>query len=100
MPALTSLPTTSLPTSWLISWQVSWQAAGTPPPGAEKLQLLVSWITWIATVLCGIGFVVIGTRLTLSVRRGETGEHVARLGAAAAGVVIVGAAVHIVDALL
>jgi hypothetical protein len=78
----------------------AWLGAGTPPPGAEKLELLVSWATWIATALCGIGFVIIGTRLALSVRRGETGEHVARLGAAAVGVVIVGAAAQIVDALL
>jgi hypothetical protein len=75
-------------------------AAGTPPPGAEKLQLIVSWVTWGATVLCGVAFVVIGTQLALSVRRGDVGEHVAWLGAAAVGVVIVGAAVHIVDALL
>jgi len=77
-----------------------WPAAGTPPPGAEKFELIISWATWIATVLCGLGFVVIGTRLTLSIRRGETGEHLTRLGAAAAGVVIVGAAVNIVNALL
>jgi hypothetical protein len=75
-------------------------AAGTPPPGAEKFELIVSWVTWGATVLCGVGFVVIGTRLALSIRRGEVGEHVARLGAAAVGVVIVGAAVNIVNALL
>lgn len=78
----------------------AWLAAGTPPPGAEKFELVVSWATWIATVLCGLGFVVIGTRLALSVRRGETGEHVARLGVAAAGVIVVGAAAQIVDALL
>ena len=75
-------------------------AAGTPPPGAEKFQLVLAWATWIATVLCGLGFVVIGTRMALSIRRGETGEHVARLGAAAAGVIIVGAAARIVAALL
>jgi hypothetical protein len=80
-------------TSWFL-------AAGTPPPGAEKFELVVAWATWIATVLCGLGFVVIGTRLALSVRRGETGEHVARLGAAAVGVIIVGAAARIVAALL
>ena len=77
-----------------------WLAAGTPPPGAEKFELIIAWATWVATALCGLGFVVIGTRLAVSVRRGETGEHLTRLGAAAAGVVIVGAAVNIVHALL
>jgi len=78
----------------------SWLAAGTPPPGSEKLELILAWATWIATVLCGVGFLVIGTQMALSIRRGETGEHLARLGAAAAGVVIVGAAARIVGALL
>ena len=79
---------------------VSLLAAGTPPPGAEKLQLVIDWATWIATALCGLGFVLIGTSLALSIRRGDTGEHVARLGAAAAGVVVVGVSSRIVDALL
>lgn len=73
---------------------------GTPPPGAEKLQLIVAWVTWIATALCGLGFVVIGTRLALSIRRGEAGDHIARLGTAAVGVVIVGVSSQIVNALL
>lgn len=79
---------------------VSLLAIGTPPPGAEKLQLVVGWVTWVATALCGLGFVVIGTSLALSIRRGDAGEHVARLGAAAAGVVVVGVSSRIVDALL
>lgn len=79
---------------------VSMLATGTPPPGAEKLQLLIDWVTWIATALCGVGFVLIGTSLALSIRRGDTGEHVARLGAAAGGVVLVGVSSRIVDALL
>jgi hypothetical protein len=75
-------------------------AVGTPPPGAEKLQLIIGWVTWIATALCGLGFVAIGTSLALSVRRGDTGDHVARLAAAAAGVVIVAMSSQIVHALL
>jgi hypothetical protein len=75
-------------------------AAGTPPPGAEKLQLIVDWVTWIATLCCCLAFVGIGTSLALSVRRGDIGEHVARLGAAAVGVVIVGVSAQIVDVLL
>jgi hypothetical protein len=79
---------------------VSQLAAGTPPPGAEKLQLILGWVTWIATALCGLAFTVIGTSLALSIRRGATGEHVARLAAAAAGVVIVGVSSQIVNVLL
>ena len=75
-------------------------AVGTPPPGAEKLQLIIGWATWIATALCGLGFVAIGTSLALSIRRGDTGDHVARLAAAATGVVIVGVSSQIVNALL
>jgi hypothetical protein len=75
-------------------------AAGTPPPGAEKLQLVVDWVTWIATLVCGLAFVAIGTSLALSVRRGDAGDHVARLGVAAVGVVIVGVSSQIVNLLL
>ena len=43
---------------------------------------------------------VIGTMLAVSIRRGEAAEHASRLGAAAAGVVIVGVASQIVNQLL
>lgn len=79
---------------------VSQLAAGTPPPGAEKFQLIVGWVTWIATALCGLAFMVIGTSLALSIRRGATGEHVTRLAAAAMGTVVVGVSSQIVNALL
>jgi hypothetical protein len=76
-------------------------ATGTPPPGAEKLQLVVEWVTWIATLVCGLAFVAIGTSLALSVRRGDaSGDHLTRLGAAAVGVVIVGVSSQIVNLLL
>lgn len=75
-------------------------SVGTPPPGAEKLILVIGWVTWIATAVCGLAFVAIGTSLALSVRRGQAGDHLARLVAAAVGVVIVGVSSQIVNALL
>jgi len=75
-------------------------AAGTPPPGAEKLLLIVDWVTWLATAVCGLAFVAIGTSLAFSIRRGDAGDHLARLGAAAAGVVIVAVSSQLVNALL
>lgn len=75
-------------------------SVGTPPPGAEKLMLVIGWVTWIATAVCGLAFVAIGTSLALSVRRGQVGDHLARLVAAAVGVVIVGVSSQIVNALL
>ena len=75
-------------------------AAGVQPPGADKFNMIIGWVTWICTAICGIGFVIIGTMLAVSIRRGEAGEHASRLGAAAAGVVIVGVASQIVNQLL
>lgn len=75
-------------------------AAGVAPPGSEKFTLIIGWVTWICTAVCGLGFVIIGTMLAVSIRRGDTGEHASRLGAAAAGVVIVGVSSQIVNALL
>jgi len=75
-------------------------SVGTPPPGAEKLMLIIGWATWIATAVCGLAFVAIGVGLALSVRRGEAGDHLARLVTAAIGVVIVGVSSQLVNTLL
>lgn len=70
------------------------------PTFAGKFTMLISWVLWGCTMLCVVGIAVIGTQLAISIRRGETGEHASRLGAAAAGVIIVGLASTIVNALL
>lgn len=70
------------------------------PNFANKFTMLVSWVLWGCTMLCVVGIAVIGTQLAISIRRGETGEHASRLGAAAAGVIIVGLSSTIVNTLL
>lgn len=70
------------------------------PTFAGKFTDLVSYGLWACTMLCVLGIAIIGTQMALAIRRGETGEHATRLGAAAAGVVIVGMASTIVNALL
>jgi hypothetical protein len=89
-------------------------AAPTPDPGgggvtniapvapsfAGKFTLLISWTLWGCSALCVVGIAVVGTMLALSIRRGETAEHASRLGAAMAGVIIVGLASTIVNQLL
>lgn len=70
------------------------------PSFAGKFTQLISWALWGCTMLCVLGVASIGTMLAISIQRGETSEHVSRLGAAAAGVVIVGLASTIVNALL
>lgn len=72
----------------------------TAPSFAGKFTELVGWILWGCTMMCIVGIAVIGTMLAVSIRRGETGEHAARLGAAAAGVIIVGLSSTIVNTLI
>jgi len=70
------------------------------PAFAGRFTLLLRWILWVCSMLCVLGIALIGTRLALSVRRGDVGEQVGRLGVAAAGTVVVGLASTIVSALL
>lgn len=93
---LTVLATTPTPSPSAGVGTISPQA----PSFAGKFTQLISWILWGCTMLCVVGIAYIGTQLAVSIRRGETGEHVARLGSAAAGVIIVGLASTIVNALL
>ncbi|MDQ1287036.1 MAG: hypothetical protein QG622_601 [Actinomycetota bacterium] len=72
----------------------------TAPAFAGHFNELVGWVLWGCTLVCVMGIAIIGAMLALSLRRGETGEYVARLLAAATGVIIVGLSSTIVNALM
>jgi hypothetical protein len=74
-------------------------AAGTAPPGSEKFTKIVEWALWSCSTRCGVAFMISGDA-DLSIRRGESGQHMSQLGAAAAGTVIVGVASTIVTQLI
>jgi hypothetical protein len=70
------------------------------PDFADRFTKLIGWILWGCQMVCVVGIAAIGTMLAVSIRRGETGEHASRLGAAGAGVIVVGLASTIVNALI
>ena len=73
--------------------------AGEPPPGADKLKIVLDWVTWIAFTICVLGVIIAGAMMAIGQRRGEGGEHAARLGWVLAACIVIGAASGLVKAL-
>jgi type IV secretory pathway VirB2 component (pilin) len=74
--------------------------AGTRPPGADGIDKVISWVTWIAFSICILGVVIAGAMMAIGQRRGEGGEHAARLGWVLAACIVIGSASALVRALL
>jgi hypothetical protein len=70
------------------------------PPGGDKINTVISWLTWIAMAICTMGVIIAGAMMAIGQRRGEGGEHAARLGWVLAGCIVIGAASGLVNALL
>jgi hypothetical protein len=69
------------------------------PPGSEKLDGVINWVKWIAYALCGLGIIIAGAMMAIGQRRGEGGEHAARLGWVLAACIVIGSATAFVDQL-
>jgi type IV secretory pathway VirB2 component (pilin) len=65
---------------------------GEEPPGATQLKLILRWVTWIAFAICVLGIVIAGAMMAIGQRRGEGGEHAARLGWVLAACIVIGSA--------
>jgi type IV secretory pathway VirB2 component (pilin) len=72
---------------------------GTQPPGFDKLDKVLSWVKYLAYFVCGLGIIIAGGMMAVGQRRGEGGEHAARLGWVLAACIVIGAATALVDAL-
>ncbi|GAA2836534.1 hypothetical protein GCM10010522_63540 [Kribbella solani] len=74
---------------------------GTAPPGDMGTQLnkVIGWVTWIAFSICLVGIVIAGAMMAVGQRRGEGGEHAARLGWVLAACIVIGSASMLVNAL-
>jgi type IV secretory pathway VirB2 component (pilin) len=72
---------------------------GEAPPGSEKLNLVIRWVTWIAFTICILGIVIAGAMMAVGQRRGEGGEHAARLGWVLAACIVIGSASALVGLL-
>ena len=70
------------------------------PPGVEgSLNKVLGWVKWIAYSVCTLGILIAGAMMAVGQRRGEGGEHAARLGWVLAACIVIGAATALVDAL-
>ena len=72
---------------------------GKQPPGTEGLNTILSWVRWIAFTVCVLGIVIAGAMMAVGQRRGEGGEHAARLGWVLAACVVIASSTFLVDAL-
>lgn len=74
--------------------------AGTPPPGVQAgVDKVIDWVTWIAFSVCVLGIIIAGAMMAIGQRRGEGGEHAARLGWVLAACIVIGAASMLVQGL-
>lgn len=74
--------------------------SGEAPPGSDGLVTILKWVFYIASAMCVLGVLIAGGMMAVSVQRGSGGEHVARLGWALGGCIVIGAASALVGALL
>ena len=74
--------------------------AGVAPPGSEGLLTILQWAAWIGFGVAVLGVILAGIAMVISVRRGDGGENVARLGWVFAGCIVIGSASGLVGALV
>jgi type IV secretory pathway VirB2 component (pilin) len=72
---------------------------GIEPPGSAQFNKVIGWITWIAFSICLLGVVIAGAMMAVGQRRGEGGEHAARLGWVLAACIVIGSASLLVNGL-
>ncbi|WP_327638777.1 hypothetical protein OHB24_10525 [Kribbella sp. NBC_00482] len=65
----------------------------------KGLNKVLGWVKWIAYLICALGIIIAGGMMAIGQRRGEGGEHAARLGWVLAACIVIGAATALVDAL-
>ncbi|TWD80502.1 TrbC/VIRB2 family protein [Kribbella amoyensis] len=74
--------------------------ASLPPEVDRKISTVVDWVTLIAISICILGVIIAGAMMAIGQRRGEGGEHAARLGWVMAGCIVIGTASAVVNALV
>ncbi|MEV6284484.1 TrbC/VirB2 family protein [Kribbella sp. NPDC051770] len=71
-----------------------------PDDVTDKVDTVVSWVTTIAIAVCVLGVIVAGAMMAIGQRRGEGGEHAARLGWVLAGCIVIGTASALVNTIV
>lgn len=68
-------------------------------PGLAAVQQIIGYTAWIAAAVCLLGLLIVGARMAISHRRGES-EAFGMLGSVAAGCIVVGGAATLVGAFI
>jgi len=68
-----------------------------PGPLADKVNLVLGILAWAGTAAGVAGVLVTGAMMAISVKRGESSEHMSRLGMVLGGCVLVATAGPIVQ---
>jgi hypothetical protein len=55
-----------------------------------QVQTVIDWVSAIAILICMLGVIIAGAMMAIGQRRGEGGEHAARLGWVLAGCIVIG----------
>lgn len=66
------------------------------PPGTGKISDVMGWAKWVALVICILGLIGAGAMMAINHRRGESGEHVGKLGWILAGVIVISGATSLI----
>ena len=72
----------------------------TPPPGADSLLRVVTYVAFIDAILCALGLMIVAGVMAVKNRRGEGMEAASSLGWVVAAMIISGSAGAIVGTFL
>jgi MFS family permease len=70
-----------------------------PTEVQNGVDTVVGWVAAIAITICILGVIIAGAMMAIGQRRGEGGEHAARLGWVLAGCIVIGTGSAFVTAL-
>lgn len=76
------------------------QPRGEQPPGTQGLSTVLNWTFWGVTFLCVVGVLMVAGAMAVSHRRGEGGEHLAKLGWVMGACVLGAAGAQLVNTLV
>ena len=73
---------------------------GVRPPGTQGLTTVLNWTFWGVTFLCVVGVLMVAGAMAVAHRRGEGGEHLAKLGWVMGACVLGAAGAQLVNTLV
>ncbi len=76
------------------------QPTGVQPPGTTGLSMVLNWTFWGVTFLCVVGVLMVAGAMAVAHRRGEGGEHLAKLGWVMGACVLGAAGAQLVNTLV